>query len=60
MALPTFDVDIKCWRSFFRRFLVTVHDDDEYSPAMKFIYLRSHLSVRDRAVYFNDRCLKLY
>lgn len=43
IALPTFSGDIKSWVPFFDVFRVMVHEVNEYSPAQKFMYLRSCL-----------------
>jgi len=44
IPLPTFDGDIQEWSSFFDIFRAMVHEDDSYSTAQKFYYLRSCLS----------------
>lgn len=43
IALPIFNGDIKDWESFYDIYRVMVHDEDIYSPAQKFMYLRSCL-----------------
>ncbi|XP_022171698.1 uncharacterized protein LOC111034681, partial [Myzus persicae] len=42
--LPKFNGNIQEWEAFFDSFKVMVHDQDSYSPAHKFHYLRSTLS----------------
>lgn len=44
IALPKFDGDILEWESFFDCFKALVHNENMYSPAQKFSYLRSSLS----------------
>lgn len=43
VPLPTFNGDIQDWFSFFDVFRAMVHNDDNYSVAQKFFYLRSCL-----------------
>lgn len=44
IALPKFNGNILEWESFFDCFKVLVHQEEMYSPAQKFSYLRSTLS----------------
>lgn len=44
ISLPTFNGNIQHWQSFFDIFKAMVHNDEGYSPAQKFYYLRSCLS----------------
>lgn len=44
IPLPKFNGDIQGWSSFYDVFRAMVHDDDSFSPAQKFYYLRSCLS----------------
>lgn len=43
ISLPSFNGDIQEWASFFDCFSALVHNDDSYSPAQKFHYLRTSL-----------------
>jgi len=43
ISLPTFNGDIQEWASFFDCFCTLVHNDDSYSVAQKFHYLRTSL-----------------
>ncbi|XP_050435205.1 uncharacterized protein LOC126842321 [Adelges cooleyi] len=43
IPLPKFDGDIQKWSSFYDVFKAMVHNDDAYSVAQKFFYLRSCL-----------------
>jgi len=43
VPLPSFNGNIQDWFSFFDIFKAMVHNDDSYTPAQKFYYLRSCL-----------------
>lgn len=44
IPLPKFNGDIQGWSSFYDVYRALVHDDDGFTPAQKFYYLRSCLS----------------
>lgn len=62
IPLPKFSRDIQGWSSFYDIFRAMVHDDDSFSPAQKFYYLRSCLSDQAldliQSIPISDRKLK--
>ncbi|CAI6370378.1 unnamed protein product [Macrosiphum euphorbiae] len=44
ISLPTFTGNIQDWQSFYDCFRVMVHEDNGFSSAQRFYYLRSHLA----------------
>ncbi|XP_029341390.1 uncharacterized protein LOC115033257 [Acyrthosiphon pisum] len=45
ISLPSFTGNIQDWQSFYDCFRVMVHEDNGFSSAQKFYYLRSHLEL---------------